>query len=100
MNQRYLRPSLQGELFKSDGEVVSPASVNGAMAHYELSAQPKPISTPVIAEAGRSRADVQAVKHALTEASHLESALSQKVWFPSAQLYASKAAGKITACGI
>ena len=70
------------------------------MAHYELSAQPKPIFTPVNAEAGRSRADMQAVKHALTEASHLESVLSQKVCIFSAQLHAGKAACNISACDV
>ena len=77
---------------------MSTASLNGAMVLYELSAQPKPIFTPVIAEAGRSKADMQAVKHALTEASRLESALSQKVSIPPAQPHASKAVCTIAAC--
>ena len=77
---------------------MSSASLTGAMARYELSLQPKPILTPVSAEAGRSRADTQAVKHALTEASRLESALSQKVSIPPAQPHASKAACTLTAC--
>ena len=91
---------MQGELFKSDGEVVSSALITGAMVLYELSAQPKPIIIPVSAEAGRSEADMQAIKHALTEASRLESALSQKVCKFPAQLHAGKAACNISACDV
>ena len=78
--------------------MVSSASLTGAMARYELSAQPKPVFTPVTAEAGRSEADTQAMKHALTEASQLESVLSQKVCIFLAQLHASKAACTLAAC--
>jgi len=70
---------MQGELFKANGEVVSPGKPPGTTDKYELAAYPKPIARSPSVQQSSNGSEATVLKQRLAEAVQHEQSLYRQV---------------------